>query len=147
MADYQKYTAFLEEQLAFRKTVGVVLALLLVLLSALILLGLGKYMEKTSIKERLLCVAICIVFFAIPFCILGSQMRDFRYDIENEAYLTYEGEFTFEQEKSILIFHVDGEKIEVIAEKVNMAPTVTQIGKIVYAEKSGYLLYYELYES
>lgn len=147
MADYQKYTAFLEEQLAFRKTVGVVLALLLVLLSALILLGLGKHMEKTSIKVRLLCVAICIVFFAIPFCILGSQMRDFSYDIKNEAYLTYEGEFAFEQEKSMLIFQVDGKKTEVIAEKANMDPTVTHVGKIVYSEKSKYLLYYELYES
>ena len=151
--DYQKYTDFLKGQLQFRYTIAVILAILFFILATLILLDLIKASKKgNSMKSELLCVLLCFCLFLIPFYFLGKQIHTMNTDIKSNAYVVYEGEFTYEYvnrargDVSEVSFVVDGEELTLTAEPLKLV-SGTYTGKIVYAENSMYLLDYEIYEN
>ena len=152
--DYQKYTDFLKGQLQFCYTIAVILAILFFILATLILLGLIKASKKeNSMKSKLLCVLLCFCLFLIPFYFLGKQIHTMNTDIKSNAYVVYEGEFTYEYvdynrggDVSKVSFIVDGEEFTLTAEPLKLV-SGTYTGKIVYAENSMYLLDYEIYEN
>ena len=152
--DYQKYTDFLKGQLQFRYTIAVILAILFFILAALILLGLLKASKKeNSIKIKLLCVLLCFCLFLIPFYFLGKQIHTMNTDIKSNAFVVYEGNFTYEYvnhtrggDVSEVSFIVDGEELTLTAEHLKLV-SGTYTGRIVYAENSKYLLDYEIYEN
>ena len=152
--DYQNYTDFLKGQLQFRYTIAVILAILFFMLAALILLGLLKASKKENrMKSKLLCVLLCFCLFLIPFYFLGKQIHTMNTDIKSNAFVVYEGEFTYEYvnhtrggDVSEVSFIVDGEEFTLTAEHLKLV-SGTYTGRIVYAENSKYLLDYEIYEN
>ena len=152
--DYQKYTDFLKGQVNFRYTVAVILVILFLAFAALILSGYLKASKKeNAIKGKLLCVLLCFCLFLIPFYFLGKQIHTMNTDIKSNAYVVYEGEFTYEYvnhnrggDVSKVSFIVDGEEFTLTAEPLKLV-SGTYTGKIVYAENSMYLLDYEIYEN
>ena len=152
--DYQKYTDFLKGQVNFRYTIAVILVILFLAFAALILSGYPKASKKeNTIKDKLLCVLLCFCLFLIPFYFLGKQIHTMNTDIKSNAYVVYEGEFTYEYvnptrggDVSEVSFIVDGEEFTLTAEPLKLV-SGTYTGKIVYAEKSMYLLDYEIYEN
>ena len=151
--DYQKYTDFLKGQLQFRYAIAVILAILFFVLAALILFGLIKTSKKeNSMKSKLLCVLLCFCLFLIPFYFLGKQIYTMNTDIKSNAYVVYEGEFTYEYvnhtrgDVSEVSFIIDDKKLTLTAEHLKIV-SGTYTGMIVYAENSMYLLDYEIYES
>ena len=152
--DYPKYTDFLKGQVQFRYTVAIILAILFLVLVALILSGYLKISKKeNSMKSKLLCVLLCFGLFLIPFYSLGKQTYKMNTDITSNAYVVYEGEFTYEYvnharggDVSEVSFIVDGEEFTLTAEPLKLV-SGTYTGKIVYAENSMYLLDYEIYEN
>ena len=152
--DYQKYTDFLKGQVNFRYTIAVILVILFLAFAALILSGYPKASKKeNTIKGKLLCVLLCFCLFLIPFYFLGKQIHTMNTDIKSNAYVVYEGEFTYEYvnhtrggDVSEVSFIVDGEEFTLTAEPLKLV-SGTYTGKIVYAEKSMYLLDYEIYEN
>ena len=152
--DYQKYTDFLKGQVNFRYTIAVILVILFLAFAALILSGYSKASKKeNTIKGKLLCVLLCFCLFLIPFYFLGKQIHTMNTDIKSNAYVVYEGEFTYEYvnhtrggDVSEVSFIVDGEEFTLTAEPLKLV-SGTYTGKIVYAENSMYLLDYEIYEN
>ena len=151
--DYQKYTDFLKGQVNFRYTIAVILVILFLAFAALILSGYFKASKKeNTIKGKLLCVLLCFCLFLIPFYFLGKQIHTMNTDIKSNAYVVYEGEFTYEYvnrargDVSEVSFVVDGEELTLTAEPLKLV-SGTYTGKIVYAENSMYLLDYEIYEN
>ena len=151
--DYQKYTDFLKGQLQFRYAIAVILAILFFVLAALILFCLIKTSKKNSMKSKLLCVLLCFCLFLIPFYFLGKQIHTMNTDIKSNAYIVYEGEFTYEYvnhtrggDVSEVSFIIDDKKLTLTAEHLKIV-SGTYTGMIVYAENSMYLLDYEIYES
>ena len=152
--DYQKYTDFLKEQLQFRYTIAVILAILFFILATLILLGLIKASKKeNTIKGKLLCVLLCFCLFLIPFYFLGKQIHTMNTDIKSNAYVVYEGEFTYEYvnhtrggDVSEVSFIVDREEFTLATENLKIV-SGTYEGRIVYSKNSMYLLDYEIYEN
>ena len=152
--DYQKYTDFLKGQLQFRYTIAVILAILFFILATLILLGLTKASKKeNSMKSKLLCVLLCFCLFLIPFYFLGKQIHTMNTDIKSNAYVVYEGEFTYEYvnhtrggDVSEVSFIVDGEEFTLATENLKIV-SGTYEGRIVYSKNSMYLLDYEIYEN
>ena len=152
--DYQKYTDFLKGQLQFRYTIAVILAILFFILATLILLGLIKASKKeNSMKSKLLCVLLCFCLFLIPFYFLGKQIHTMNTDIKSNAYVVYEGEFTYEYvnhtrggDVSEVSFIVDGEEFTLATENLKIV-SGTYEGRIVYSKNSMYLLDYEIYKN
>ena len=152
--DYQKYTDFLKGQVNFRYTIAVILAILFFILAVLIMSGYLRASKKEhSIKSKLLCVLLCFCLFLIPFYFLGKQIYTMNTDMTSNAYVVYEGEFTYEYvnhtqggDVSEVSFIVDGEELILTTEKLNIV-SGTYMGRIVYAENSMYLLDYEIYEN
>ena len=152
--DYQKYTDFLKGQVNFRYTIAVILVILFLAFAALILSGYPKASKKeNTIKGKLLCVLLCFCLFLIPFYFLGKQIHTMNTDIKSNAYVVYEGEFTYEYvnhtrggDVSEVSFIVDGKEFTLTAEPLKLV-SGTYTGKIVYAENSMYLLDYEIYEN
>ena len=152
--DYQKYTDFLKGQLQFRYTIAVLLAILFFILAALILLGLIKASKKeNSMKSKLLCVLLCFCLFLVPFYFLGKQIHTMNTDIKSNAYVVYEGEFTYEYvnhtrggDVSEVSFIVDGEEFTLATENLKIV-SGTYEGRIVYSKNSKYLLDYEIYKN
>ena len=152
--DYQKYTDFLKGQLQFRYTIAVLLAILFFIFAALILLGLTKESKKeNSMKSKLLCVLLYFCLFLILFYFLGKQIHTMNTDIKSNAFVVYEGEFTYEYvnynrggDVSKVSFIVDGEEFTLTAEPLKLV-SGTYIGRIVYSENSKYLIDYEVYEN
>ena len=152
--DYQKYTDFLKGQVNFRYTVAVILVILFLAFTAQILSGYLKASKKeNTIKGKLLCVLLCFCLFLILFYFLGKQIHTMNTDIKSNAYVVYEGEFTYEYvnhtrggDVSEVSFIVDGEEFTLTAEPLKLV-SGTYTGKIVYAENSMYLLDYEIYEN
>ena len=152
--DYQKYTDFLKGQLQFRYTIAVILAILFFILATLILLGLIKVSKKeNSMKSKLLCVLLCFCLFLVPFYFLGKQIHTMNTDIKSNAYVVYEGEFTYEYvnhtrggDVSEVSFIVDGEEFTLATENLKFVSGIYK-GRIVYSKNSMYLLDYEIYEN
>ena len=152
--DHQKYTDFLKGQLQFRYTIAIILVILFFVLAALILFGLIKTRKKeNSMKSKLLCVLLCFCLFLFPFYFLGKQIHTMNTDIKSNAYIVYEGEFTYEYvnrtrggDVSEVSFIIDGKKLTLTAEHLKIV-SGTYTGMIVYAENSMYLLDYEIYEN
>ena len=152
--DYQKYTDFLKGQLQFRYAIAIILAILFFVFAALILFGLIKTSKKeNSMKSKLLCVLLCFCLFLIPFYFLGKQIHTMNTDIKSNAYIVYEGEFTYEYvnhtrggDVSEVSFVVDGKEFTLTAEPLKLV-SGTYIGRIVYSENSKYLIDYEVYEN
>ena len=152
--DYQKYTDFLKGQLQFRYAIAVILAILFFVLAALILFGLIKTSKKeNSMKRKLLCVLLCFCLFLIPFYFLGKQIHTMNTDIKSNAYVVYEGEFTYEYvnhtrggDVSEVSFIVDGEEFTLATENLKIVSD-TYEGRIVYSKNSKYLLDYEIYKN
>ena len=152
--DYQKYTDFLKGQLQFRYTIAVLLAILFFIFAALILLGLTKESKKeNSMKSKLLCVLLYFCLFLILFYFLGKQIHTMNTDIKSNAFVVYEGEFTYEYvnhtrggDVSEVSFVVDGKEFTLTAERLKLV-SGTYIGRIVYSENSKYLIDYEVYEN
>lgn len=74
-------------------------------------------------------------------------------DMTSNAYIVYEGEFTYEYVNrtrgghvSEVSFIVDGEELILTTENLKIV-SGTYTGRIVYAENSMYLLDYEIYEN
>jgi multidrug transporter EmrE-like cation transporter len=154
VVDYQKYTDFLEGQVQFRYTIAIILAILFLAFAVLILSGFMKASKKeNSMKSKLLFVLLCFLLFLISFYFLGKQIHEMQTDIKSNAYIVYEGEFTYEYvnhtrggDVSEVSFIIDGKELTLAAEPLKIG-SGTYIGKIVYAENSKYLLDYEVYES
>ena len=152
--DCQQYTDYLKGQLQFRYAIAIILAILFFILAALIFLGCIKTSKKeNSMKSKLLCVLLCFCLFLLPFYFLGKQIHTMNTDIKSNAYIVYEGEFTYEYvnhtrggDVSEVSFIVEGEKLILTTEKLNIV-SGTYTGKIIYAENSKYLLDYEIYEN
>ena len=152
--DYQKYTDFLKGQVNFRYTIAVLLVILFLAFAALILSGyLKASKEENTIKGKLLCVLLCFCLFLIPFHFLGKQIHTMNTDIKSNAYVVYEGEFTYEYvnhtrggDVSEVSFIVDGEEFTLATEKLKIV-SGTYEGRIVYSKNSMYLLDYEIYEN
>ena len=152
--DYQKYTDFLKGQVNFRYTIAVILVILFLAFAALILSGYLKASKKeNTIKGKLLCVLLCFCLFLIPFYFLDKQIHTMNTDIKSNAYIVYEGEFTYEYvnhtrggDVSEVSFVVDGKEFTLTAEPLKLV-SGTYIGRIVYSENSKYLIDYEVYEN
>ena len=151
--DYQKYTDFLKGQVNFRYTIAVLLVILFLAFEVLILSGYLKASKKeNTIKGKLLGVLLCFCLFLIPFYFLGKQIHTMNTDIKSNAYVVYEGEFTYEYvnrtrgDVSEVSFIVDGEEFALTTEPLKLASGI-YTGKIVYAENSMYLLDYEIFEN
>ena len=152
--DCQQYTDYLKGQLQFRYAIAIILAILFFILAALIFLGYLKTSKKeNSMKSKLLCVLLCFCLFLLLFYSLGKQIHTMNTDIKSNAYIIYEGEFTYEYvnrtrggDVSEVSFIVEGEKLILTTEKLNIV-SGTYTGKIIYAENSKYLLDYEIYEN
>ena len=152
--DYQKYTDFLKGQVNFRYTIAVILVTLFLAFAALILSGYLKASKKeNTIKGKLLCVLLCFCLFLIPFYFLGKQIHTMNTDIKSNAYVVYEGEFTYEDvnhtrggDVSEVSFIVDGEELTLASENLKIV-SGTYEGRIVYSKNSMYLLDYEIYEN
>ena len=152
--DYQKYTDFLKGQVNFRYTIAVILVILFLAFAALILSGYLKASKKeNTIKGRLLCVLLCFCLFLIPYYFLGKQIHTMNTDIKSNAYVVYEGKFTYEYvnhtrggDVSEVSFIVDGEEFALATENLKIV-SGTYEGRIVYSKNSMYLVDYEIYEN
>lgn len=151
--DYQKYTDFLKDQVQFRYIIAIILAILFVALAVLIFLGyinMGK--KENSMKRKILCVLLCLCLFSIMFYFLGKQIYIMNTDIDSNAYIVYEGDFTYEYVRhtigpdvSEVTFVINEEELTITTEHLNIT-SGTYTGRIVYAKNSKYLLDYEIFE-
>ena len=154
--DYQKYTDFLKNQIQFRYYMIIVFAVLFLIVVTLTLLGyMGRarsLKERESIKSKIAYILVWFCIFAVLVCILWIQIDKIKDDIEHQSYSVYEGEFVYKYTRrskgsdTKLSFTVDGKEINLTTKDLNIV-NGTYTGKIVYSEKTQYLLDYMIYEN
>ena len=151
MTNFEEYTAYLEEQSHFFIICCVIFLILFIILA--ILIFTGKIRGSEDNKDKILSILVSFCFFSVLWGILGNNIYKIEYDIRNQAYHIYEGEFIYEHsyhgtkgghQYSIIIFD-DGKEKELCTEYIEI-DYGTHSGKLVYSEKSEYLLEYDINE-
>ena len=152
MADYSRY-----EEIIRRSS-----TLFLVLLTCLFILGaVGvflsikiKYSKDNGIKDKKEASRVMLVISVIGVCMsvvlyLGTLYAA-NYDIQNQAYMTYEGELEIvnnekHDEANVFIYNHNGRKIRLEKYNCNFENGV-YTGRVVYSEKTKIAFEIVLYE-
>ena len=152
MADYSRY-----EEIIRRSS-----TLFLVLLTCLFILGaVGvflsikiKYSKDNGIKDKKEASRVMLVISVIGVCMsvvlyLGTLYAA-NYDIQNQAYMTYEGELEIvnnekHDEANVFIYNHNGRKIRLEKYNCNFEDG-TYTGRVIYSEKTKIAFEIVLYE-
>ena len=140
MTNYEQYEAVLKNR-----------AILYVVFVIITLIGIGlliyffnskkEFFWKNMKKIEIVCIN---VFAAIVVSLVSiytiKYVCDTFYDISNQAYVIYEGEFVIDSSIEGYITIFDGEKKTVLVNNKTELPSGTHNGTIIYAKKTEIIL-------
>ncbi len=150
MPDHTRYAELLESEISFRTGIGIALFFLLVIWTVCILTGWIRTADK---KDKIMYLVVLVSFFALVFGVLGYDIRQHRMDIDEQAYVVYEGEFTCRQARvgrsnygAKIYLTVDGEELDLTVKSTEL-DYGAYIGRVVYSERTEKLLEFQIYET
>lgn len=150
MPDHARYAELLESEISFRIGIGIALFFLLVIWTVCILTGWIRTADK---KDKIIYLVILVCFFALLFGALGHDIRQHRMDIDEQAYVVYEGEFTCRQARvgrsnygAKIYLTVDGEELGLTVKSTEL-DYGTYVGRLVYSKRTEKLLDLHVYET
>lgn len=107
----------------------------------------AKMFEDMKKMERLVFFGILCVVFCMIFIGLGADLLKMASDMENDSYVTYNGEIEIgETKESYISIDYNGEKIYIKNRKRRITTSGEYVGTVVFSERSRILLDIKLYE-
>lgn len=129
--DYAQYdTILLQRMLVF----GVVSLALSGIWFAFVI----KDRKQRMTIHKLFCIVMCLVCFLFG----AIEVYKHNYDMQNDAYLVWEGEYTIDNHGGTTCFVYLPDKDGIKLEAENLGIDGTYYGKVIYSEKSKIALEY-----
>lgn len=103
--------------------------------------------KDERISDRILLIVFSIAIL-MPLVLFPLTIHAKQYDIQNQAYLTYEGEFEVVRVKAganIFIYNEKGRKIQLDKNSCNLEEG-TYMGSVVYSQKTRIAFELDVYE-
>ena len=131
------------KDILFYKIRGNIIVFVLVFIGCVILFPvIHKVFYDEKLKKNI--IISCIIGLMAGILVLISiQLYQLQYDVKNDAYITYEGEFQAKEKYNIYIYENGKRKTLSIGQ--NEFTDGTHTGKIIYGEKTKIVVDYTIY--
>ena len=146
MSDFSQYEAVIKRN----STVTIVLCAVLLLISCIGIFLIKKYAKDAETKDDRICnriflvLAIACVIMSVVFIV--NTVYATNYDIKNQAYLVYEGEFEIVRTKSgANVFLAPKNMFKWLEWSNSYVEDGIYNGKIIYSEKTKIVFQLEIY--
>lgn len=144
------YAEILESEISFRIGIGVALLLLFLIWTFCVLKGRISTKDK---RDKIASLVVLWCFAALLFGVLGWDIQRHRMDLHEQAYVTYEGDFSCRQARvgrsnygAKIYLPTEDEEIELVVKSRELAYG-EYVGRVVYAKRTQKLLDFEIYET
>ena len=144
------YAEILESEISFRVGIGIALALLFLIWTICVLKGWITTKDK---KDKIASLVVLWCFAALLFGALGWDIQRHRMDLNEQAYVVYEGNFSCRQARvgksnygSKIYLPTEDEEIEMVVKSKELSYG-EYVGRVVYAKRTQKLLEFEIYET
>ena len=137
MLNYEEYEKFLKNEAI---TYVIIMVVLIVALGALLIFMNKKFFDDMGkVGKIIVNTFICVVLISTSIYV-GIHTYNAVSDINNKAYIVYEGEFEISSYREGYITIFDGEKEISLTNNFTSLSSGKYTGKLVYAKKSRILL-------
>ena len=144
------YAEILQSEISFRVGIGIALALLFLIWTVCLLKGWITTKDK---KDKIASFVVLWCFAALLFGALGWDIQRHRMDLNEQAYVVYEGDFSCRQARvgksnygSKIYLPTEDEEIEMVVKSKELSYG-EYVGRVVYAKRTQKLLEFEIYET
>ena len=144
------YAEILESEISFRIGIGIALSLLFLIWTVCLLTGWITNMDK---KDKIACLVVVWCVAALLLGTLGWDIQRHRMDLHEQAYVTYEGDFSCRQASvgksnygAKIYLPTEDEEIGLVVKSRELAYG-EYVGRVVYAKRTQKLLEFEIYET
>ena len=144
------YAEILQSEISFRVGIGIALALLFLIWTICVLKGWITTKDK---KDKIMCLVVLGCFASLVFGVLGWDIQRHRMDLNEQAYVVYEGDFSCRQARvgksnygSKIYLPTEDEEIEMVVKSKELSYG-EYVGRVVYAKRTQKLLDFEVYET
>ena len=144
------YAEILESEISFLVGSGIALLILFLIWTVFLLKGWITTKDK---KDKIAYLVVLWCFAALLFGVLGWDIQRHRMDLNEQAYVVYEGDFSCRQARvgksnygSKIYLPTEDEEIEMVVKSKELSYG-EYVGRVVYAKRTQKLLDFEVYET
>lgn len=139
MTNYPEYDRLLTSKIIVTSIMISIVVLLIICCGVYVII---QSRQKILSKKFLIVLAVLLLFSVSGWLITYTNCK---MDKEEQAYVTYEGEFSYSNSK--FVFLKDSNKTRLITIGCPLLPDGSSRGRLLYSKRSKILLDYELYDN